>query len=70
MADAYTIVRQEQVLDTSDVTNPVQAMVITFRSVANGTTGTITVPLADYSPQEVNRRITAYVADIDAVHEL
>jgi hypothetical protein len=70
MADTYSIVGQQQVLDASDVTNPHQAMQVTFRSAATGVTGTVIVSLADYSPQEVNRLIAARVATIDAVHEL
>lgn len=70
MADTYNITAQSQVLDTTDIANPVQAMRITFRSVANGTVGTVTIPLSDYTPAEVNRRISEYVANIDAVHEL
>lgn len=70
MADTFTIVKQDQILDTRDVTNPVQAMQVTFRTTANGTQGTVVVPLADYTPEEVQRRITAYVVNIDAVHNL
>lgn len=70
MADTFSIIAQQQITDVSDVTNPVQAMRITFRSAANGTQGIVTVPLTDYTPAEVQRRITDYVANIDAVHEL
>lgn len=70
MADSYTIVSQQQILDTADVTNPVQAMRVQFRSVANGTTGTVDIPLLGYTPAEVNRLVSERVALIDAVHEL
>ena len=70
MADAFTIVRQEQVLNTDDVTAPVQAMRIPFRSAANGTVGFVDVPLLSYSAAEVHRIVSERVAAIDAVHEL
>lgn len=70
MADAYTITAQQETLDVSDVTNPVRAMAVTFKSNANGVTGTVRVPLTDYTPAEVNRLVAEYVANIDAVHGL
>lgn len=70
MADTYTITAQQQVTDVSDVTNPIQAMRVSFKSAANGVAGFVTIPLSDYTPSEVARLVGARVADIDAVHEL
>lgn len=70
MADTYEVLRQSEVLDTSDVTNPQPSMAVSFRSKANGTVGTVTIPLSAYSAAEADRIITKRVADIDAVHEL
>lgn len=70
MADKYTITGQTEVLDVTDVTNPVRSMRITFKSTANSTVGNVQIPLTDYTPAEVDKRITSYVDTIDAVHEL
>jgi hypothetical protein len=70
MADTYVVTGQAEALDTSDVTNPVRVMRVTFKSLANNTIGTVSVPLSDYTPAEVAKRIEAYVATIDAVHGL
>lgn len=68
--DLYTITGQAEVLDTTDVTNPRPAMRVTFKSKASGVSGTVTIPLSDYSPASVHDLVTERVTAIDAVHEL
>jgi hypothetical protein len=70
MADTYTVLSQQQVLDTSDVSNPFQAMQINFRTATSPGPFFVRVPLAQYTPQAVHDAIVAYVANIDAVANL
>lgn len=68
--ETYEVTGQAEVLDTTDVTNPVQSQRITFKSKASGVSGTVTLPLAGLTAQAVHDAITARVATIDAIHNL
>ena len=68
--DTYSIVSTAEVLDTSDVTNPVQAVRITYKSKATGATGTLTLPKAGLTPELVHNAVDAEVATLDAIHNL
>lgn len=70
MADRYTIISQTQVLDTRDVTNPQQAMLITFRTPTQPGPFSVTIPLTQYSAQSVHDAITEYVGNIEDVSQL
>ena len=70
MADTYDITRTESILDTTDVTNPVPALRVTYRSKATGATGTVTLPEANLTPELVAQAVAAKVATLDAIHAL
>lgn len=70
MADSYTILSQSQVTDTTDVTNPVQAMQVNFRTASQPGPFFVRIPLTQYSAQAVHDAVSAYVANIEAVANL
>lgn len=70
MADTYTILSQQQVTDTSDVTNPVQAMQVNFRTPTQAGPFYVRVPLSQFTPQAVHDAIEQYVQNIEAVSNL
>lgn len=70
MADTYQVTGQQEALDVDDVTNPVRIMLVTFKALPSGVTGSVRVPIKDYSPETVHAAITKYVDNINAVHEL
>lgn len=70
MADSYVVTSSVEALDTTDVTNPVRVRQVTFKTAKDGMVGTVKVPLDNFTPQAVDKAITDYVAQIDAVHSL
>ena len=68
MAESWQVVdqRQSSILLGGSFQD---AMIVTFRT-AHGTTGTVTVPLSQYTPDNVARLIGERVAQLDAVHGL
>lgn len=68
--ETYTVVKTDEVLDTSDVSNPQQAVRITWKSKATGATGTVTLPAANLTAADVDRAVSEAVALRDAIHEL
>lgn len=70
MADTYTITDSQEGLDVTDPTNPTRVRVITYKSKATNATGTVRIPLANLTSQEVDRAVTAAVATLDAIHAL
>lgn len=66
----YTITGQNEVVALGDGGQPAKSMQITFKVTDPNVTGTVTVPLADYSAATVSREIDKYVDNIVAVHAL
>jgi len=70
MADTYTITDSQDGLDVNDPTNPVRIRVVSFKSKATNAVGTVRIPQANLTPEEVDKQVTAAVANLDAIHNL
>ncbi|MGH3571180.1 MAG: hypothetical protein ACRDUW_05025 [Pseudonocardiaceae bacterium] len=68
MAESWQVVdqRQSSILRGGSFQD---AMVVVF-TTASGVTGSVTVPTAQYTPDNVAKLISEKVAQIDAVHTL
>lgn len=67
MAEAYTVTGQVQGLDVTDPTGPVPIWTVSFKTTGTNVAGSVKVPVADYTAEEVNRRIMEQVQRINAV---
>lgn len=70
MADHYEIVTQTPTTDIGPTGTVVPAMQVTFRTKPSKITSRLTLPLATYTPAEVDKAVTAAVAVIEAVQSL
>lgn len=70
MASTFTVTNQQQTQDISASGQVADAMRVFFKTTPGGVEGDITVPLDQFTAQNVNDLITARVAVIDAVAAL
>lgn len=70
MADKYKVLSQRQVTVLKPGGGFDNAMEVTFEVVRTGTTASVDIPLSRYSADTVSEAIDAYVANIEAVHNL
>ena len=68
MADAYTVTNQRQTTRLNGGTFQ-DVMEVTFQT-ATGATGSVTLPLSQYTPANVKAAIEARVQVLDEVHNL
>lgn len=70
MADTYDVTGQREVIDLGGPDGTQRAMEVTFKTKPSEVTGSVRIPLAQFSPIEAAKVISAYVATIEAVHAL
>lgn len=70
MADLYDITAQQEALDLGGPDGTQRVVVVTFTTKPSGVTGTVRIPLARYSPAEVDKAVREYADKIEQVHQL
>lgn len=70
MADNYRVTGQQEVMDLSGPGLGVRAIEVTFTTLPSEITGTVRVPLANYSAESVHRAIDDYTRKLEAVQGL
>ena len=70
MADTYRVISQRQTNDLTPDGRFVDVMEVTFETIPNQNTGTITVPVAQYNGDNVARLIEDRVKHIMDVESL
>lgn len=70
MATNYDVVTQTPTTDIGPTGSIVQAMQVTFRTKPSEITSKIVIPLAQYTPDEVDRAVTAAATTIEQVQSL